>query len=156
MNFKHIASFGIASFLLLGSVSATVVNPSIAKAAPSTSIQQANKDIISSGTFLTIDRGHATRGTAKIVVKDGQRYLQFDESFKTGRGPDVQVILHRTQEVPLNVNEENYVTLAPLQSFNGSQSYAIPADLDLNEFGAVAIWCRRFNVTFGAASLTGV
>ena len=155
MKFKHVASFGIASFLLLGSVSATVMNPSITQAAPSASVQRGNKEIISSSTFVTIDRGHATRGTAKIVVKDGQRYLQFDDNFKTGRGPDVQVILHRNQEVPLNVSEENYITLAPLESFDGSQSYAIPADLDLDEFGAVAIWCRRFNVTFGAASLAG-
>ncbi|NEQ63853.1 MAG: DM13 domain-containing protein, partial [Moorea sp. SIO4A1] len=48
---------------------------------------------------------------------------------------------------------QDYVTLARLQKFSGAQRYAIPDDLNLDEFGSVAVWCRRFNITFGYASL---
>jgi hypothetical protein len=34
------------------------------------------------------------------------------------------------------------------------QNHPLPADLDLGRYASVAIWCDRFNVSFGAAGLT--
>lgn len=116
-------------------------------------VRTAKKPAAPAGAFVTVEQDHATVGTARIVEEDGQRYLEFDEAFDTAQGPDVQVVLHRSQPVPVNLEEENYITLAPLQSFSGTQRYALPADLDLSEYEAVAIWCREFNVTFGYAPL---
>ena len=155
MKFKRFASASLLSVALLGGVTAEVINPTFAQASPSFQAQLANKTIISSSDFVTVDRGHATTGSAKIISENGQRYLEFSEGFKTGSGPDVQIILHRSEVVPVNVNEQDYVILTSLQSFNGKQRYAIPADLNLNEFSSVAIWCRRFNITFGYAGLAG-
>jgi hypothetical protein len=33
----------------------------------------------------------------------------------------------------------------------GDQNYDLPADLDLNKYRAVTIWCRRFGVNFATA-----
>ena len=40
-----------------------------------------------------------------------------------------------------------------LKGNHGNQNYPIPADLRLEDFRSVAIWCDRFNVSFGAAEL---
>jgi hypothetical protein len=110
---------------------------------------------LASGSFVTTEQDHPTNGTASIVSEGGQRYLKFNSAFETAEGPDVQVVLYRGDTVPVNLQEEDYLTLAPLQSFDGAQRYAIPEGVNLSEFGAVAIWCREFNVTFGYAALEG-
>jgi hypothetical protein len=46
-----------------------------------------------------------------------------------------------------------YVDLGSLKGNRGNQNYSIPADLDLEGLSSVAIWCDRFNVSFGAAEL---
>ncbi|MGB3636711.1 MAG: DM13 domain-containing protein [Rivularia sp. (in: cyanobacteria)] len=51
--------------------------------------------------------------------------------------------------------EQNYLTLAALQRFDGAQRYEIPANFDLDDFKSVAIWWEEFNVTFGFARLQG-
>jgi hypothetical protein len=90
---------------------------------------------------------------ATIIEENGQRYLVFNEDFTTAEGPDVQVVLHRESEVPVQLQEENYMTIAPLASMNGTQRYVLPDELNLDEFKAVSIWCRQFNVSFGYAAL---
>ena len=105
------------------------------------------------GQFVTVEQDHPTTGTASIVTEDGVTYLVFDDAFTTATGPDVQVVLYTQQEVPVNLNEANYVTIAPLQSFDGGQRYLIPSEIDIEDYETVAIWCREFNVTFGYAPL---
>ena len=36
----------------------------------------------------------------------------------------------------------------------GNQKYAGPAGVDLGELRSVTIWCKRFRVLFGAATLS--
>ena len=109
--------------------------------------------VTASGTFVTVDQGHPTTGSAQIIEENGQNYLELSNSFSTATGPAVYVVLHRNSSVDARLNEQDYVTLAPLQSFNGSQRYAIPDTVDVNAFNSVAIWCQQFNVTFGYAAL---
>ncbi|MEM8808755.1 MAG: DM13 domain-containing protein [Cyanobacteria bacterium P01_G01_bin.38] len=108
---------------------------------------------LASGSFVTVDQAHATTGTARIVEENGQRYLEFDAAFDTARGPDVQVVLYTGDTVPVSIAEADYTTVADLQSFEGAQRYALPESVNLAEYGAIAIWCAEFNVTFGYASL---
>ncbi|MEM9161665.1 MAG: DM13 domain-containing protein [Cyanobacteria bacterium P01_F01_bin.4] len=108
---------------------------------------------LTSGTFVTVDQDHATTGTARIVEENGQRYLEFDAAFDTARGPDVQVVLYTGNTVPVSIAEADYTVVADLQSFEGAQRYALPESVNLDAYGAIAIWCAEFNVTFGYASL---
>jgi Electron transfer DM13 len=114
---------------------------------------------IKSGTFV---RGeHATRGGAKIVTKNGRSFLQLDSAFKTSsQGPDLVVTLHRsgnvigtTQAPNYALKSGDYVVLSRLKKFSGAQTYAIPANINIANYRSVAIWCRKFNATFGSASL---
>ena len=93
--------------------------------------------------------------------KDKKRILELDSAFKTSTtGPDLVVVLHRLPDVigstkppAYPINEGDYVILAPLQKYSGAQSYEIPKNINLEEFQSAAIWCRKFNATFGAARL---
>ena len=80
--------------------------------------------------------------------------MELDGQFKTDAGPDLVVILHRSSAPALKLKAGDYLSLAPLRATTGSQRYAIPADVKLADYNAVAIWCRQFNATFGAATLS--
>jgi hypothetical protein len=136
--------------------SAATPSPSPATASNS---PEANK-VLRSGTF--VDGEHPTRGTARIVQQGEQRLLELDQAFQTSTsGPDLVVVLHRSPNVigstvppAYPINAEDYVVIAPLKSYSGAQSYVIPATIQSDNFASAAIWCRKFNATFGAARLT--
>ena len=50
--------------------------------------------------------------------------------------------------------EHPHVELGRLKANLGNQNYAVPADADLGELRSVTIWCKRFRVSFGAATLS--
>jgi hypothetical protein len=107
-----------------------------------------------SGKFQ--DGEHPTTGNVSVVNENGKRYILFDESFKTDdNGPDLFVILHRKSKVPVyGVQQKDYVQLARLQKTKGTQRYAIPENVQLADFRSVAVWCKKFNATFGFAPLS--
>lgn len=143
------ASTALAPATVAVAPSAPIADPAAAPAPLSPVVAST----LSSGSFVNVDQAHPTRGTARIVSANGQRYLEFAPEFDTATGPDVQIIFYRGNTVPVQVREQDYVTLASLSSFSGAQRYAIPASLNLADFGAIAIWCRQFNVTFGYVAL---
>ncbi len=106
-----------------------------------------------SGTFVTVEPKHPTKGTVRVVKEGNKHFLEFDNQFSTVRGPDVTVVLHKANNVGLKLNENDYLTLAPLTNLTGTQRYEIPAGTNLSEYESVVIWCRQFNVTFGSADI---
>ena len=48
---------------------------------------------------------------------------------------------------------EDFISLGVLKGSVGAQNYEIPADVDLSLYSTVVIWCRQFNVPFGATDL---
>lgn len=94
---------------------------------------------------------HDASGSAKIVEAKGQRYLEFDAGFHSDSGPDLFVLLHR-EAVPTSYSAANYVNLGRIQTLDGAQRYAIPADVDIASIKSAVIWCQQFNVTFSYAT----
>ncbi|MGF1458317.1 MAG: DM13 domain-containing protein [Leptolyngbyaceae cyanobacterium] len=106
------------------------------------------------GQFVTVQQEKATTGNASVVTENGQTYIVFSGEFSTAMGPDVQVVLYGDDaSVPVNIEGSDYVVVGDLQSFEGGQRYLIGSDIDLDDYQAVAIWCREFDVTFGYAPL---
>ena len=134
-------------------------NDPVAKSPSPQTAQSSHLSVLRSGAF--VDGEHPTRGTVRIVKQNDQRILELDKTFSTSTsGPDLVVILHRVPDVigsttppDFPIKEGDYVLLAALKSYRGSQSYLIPANLNLDDFKSAVIWCRRFNATFGAATL---
>ncbi|MEB3280646.1 MAG: DM13 domain-containing protein [Lyngbya sp.] len=122
---------------------------------------QTSGNLVSSGTFVSGE--HETKGTARIINENGKRFLELGNDFSTfNMGPDLVVILHRSEDVigsteppAYPLNEGDYVILAPLKEFSGTQRYEIPDNINLQDYPSAGIWCRRFNATFGAARLSG-
>jgi hypothetical protein len=114
--------------------------PSVISSSPSPAAQ--------AGQFVAAE--HPTEGTAQIVTENGKRYLVLDAAFVTDAGPDLFVLLHR-EAMPQTYEAQNYLSLGMLQQTQGEQRYAIPDDVDVNDFRSAVIWCRQFNATFGYA-----
>ncbi|AFY54563.1 electron transfer protein with DM13 domain [Rivularia sp. PCC 7116] len=157
MKFNKLAGLGIASVVLFSSVGSVIANSGAAEASPAfkrnrtTRVATKANSILASGRFVKQEK--ATTGRARIVSINGKRYLEFDRTFRSGEGPDVKIILHRNSNIPLNIKEGNYITLAPIKSFRGAQRYAIPENINLADYKSVGIWCEEFNATFGYAPL---
>ena len=154
MKLKLLATLSCAtSIVLLAGLTATgITTPSASASSLSHSTLIAAKgDVLATGRFVRVDK--STSGSVKIVESNGQRYLELLSDFRTSRGPQLEVILHRNQRVPNSIRRQDYITLSPLKSLTGTQRYLIPNNVDLNDFKSVAIWCRQFNVTFGYASI---
>ncbi len=106
---------------------------------------------LSSGAFVSA--AHATSGTATIYkLDDGSRILRL-ANFSTSNGPKVHVILADHAISGNDVEDAKSVDLGDLKGNTGNQNYVIPANVNLDDVKSVAIYCERFHVNFGAASL---
>lgn len=108
--------------------------------------------IAASGDF--INRSHPTSGVATVLTDGVQRFLRF-EDFSTDNGPDLNVYLSPAPtDAPASQFDDDFIDLGDLKGNIGSQNYEIPADVDLDFYSTVVIWCVRFSVIFGAAELS--
>ncbi|MEV5962523.1 DM13 domain-containing protein [Kribbella sp. NPDC051952] len=112
--------------------------------------------ILLTGQLITHE--HETSGTVAVLrLPDGSRVLRI-ENLETSDGPDLKVWLSDAKVVDGRTgwhifDDGKYRDLGSLKGNHGNQNYAIPAGVKLDDFRSVAIWCDRFNVSFGAARL---
>jgi Electron transfer DM13 len=110
---------------------------------------------VTKGNFKGL--AHETKGLASIYqLADGKRTLRLSE-FATSNGPDVHVYLVAAPDAKDNetVTKAGFIRIGDLKVNMGDQNYDLPADVDLNKYRAVTIWCRRFGVNFATAPLMG-
>jgi hypothetical protein len=108
---------------------------------------------VAAGVFRGV--AHETKGSASIYkLPDGKQILRFS-GFQTSNGPDVQVYLVAAADAQDNetVTKAGFIRIADLKGNMGDQNYELPANVDLNKYRAVTIWCRRFGVNFATAPL---
>src|SRR5205823_3798462 len=143
-----------------------VVNRRVAEALPTAQSGSLPQPLVS-GQFYSIL--HPTAGSATIYqMGDGTHLLRLT-SFSTSNGPDVHVYMDfSTSNGPdvhvymvaaddakdvARVQQAGFVDLGVIKGNVGDQNYTLGSDLDLAKYRAVSIWCKRFNVNFGAAAL---
>lgn len=108
---------------------------------------------LSSGEFASY--AHETKGLAKVVEVGGKHFVQLSD-FSTSNGPDVHLYLVNGSDSSQDAVKKNgFLDLGTLKGNVGNQNYEIPASTDLSKYQAVSIWCARFAVAFGGASLNG-
>jgi hypothetical protein len=98
---------------------------------------------------------HETKGMASVYqLPEGKKVLRFS-GFETSNGPDVQVYLVAAPDARDNetVTRAGFIRIGDLKGNMGDQNYELPADVDLNKYRSVTIWCRRFGVNFATAPL---
>lgn len=109
--------------------------------------------LVASGQFRSLE--HATTGRAIIQeLPDGSRILRL-ESFRTSNGPDLRVYLSAgSNDADFGAEYgRDFIELGKLKGNIGSQNYALPAGVDLSRYANAVIWCKRFSVGFGVATL---
>lgn len=109
--------------------------------------------MLSSGSFQGL--AHETRGVAAIYrLAGGKRILRLAE-FETSNGPDVRVYLVAAPDAgdSETVRRGGFIDLGSMKGNRGNQNYDVPENADLDKYRSVSVWCRRFGVNFGAASL---
>jgi hypothetical protein len=131
------------------------------KANADTAGDHAYEAIGSDGDLTTLSTGsfkglaHSTSGKAILYrTKEGGFVLRL-ENFETSNGPDVRVYLVQGTDAANDavIKAGNFLDLGALKGNVGNQNYTIPADAQIERYQSVSIWCRRFNVNFGAAPL---
>ncbi len=103
-------------------------------------------EVVASGTF-TGESNHVTTGAVRVVrLADGSHAVELGSDFFHDGAPDPVV----------GFGADGYVAaskLGPLAALTGRQIYPVPAGLDVTDFNQVYIWCERFSVPLGSASL---
>ena len=99
-----------------------------------------------SGTFSGLSN-HVTKGAVEVVQTDSGWEIHLKDSFWFDGAPDPRVGFG---------NDGKFVDptdFEPLRSNTGAQVYKVPANINPEDFSEVYIWCRKFSVPLGVASI---
>ena len=108
---------------------------------------------IASGEFHQV--AHKGVGSAAIVcLANGERALRL-AGFRTYPASELEVRLIAAPDAFDNetVEKSAPISLGPLETTDGDQSYTLPYNLDLTIYRAVTIWSRKYGVNFTTAPL---
>ena len=108
--------------------------------------------LVAFGEWQGADDFHFAEGQALILETEPGVYILRLENFSVRNGPDLFVYLSHSADG----YESEAVNLGDLKATDGAFNYEIPADLDVGEFKSAIVWCKRFSVLFGHASLMTV
>jgi hypothetical protein len=136
-------------------VDATVAEapPTIGAAAPPAAVPET----VARGTLITHE--HETTGSVTLLrLPDGALVLRL-EDLVTSNGPKLKVWLTDAPVLPGRegwhvFDDGRFLDLGDLKGNMGSANYPVPAGADLTGLTSVSIWCERFSVSFGAATLS--
>lgn len=103
-----------------------------------------NATEINRGSY--VNSSEKVSGCARVFVKDNNRYLIF-ENFKATAGPDLKVYFSTS------TSNNAIVSLGDLKGTGGTFYYCIPANVDVNSYNHILIWCEDFKKLFGYAVL---
>lgn len=109
-------------------------------------------ETLANGKFQSYE--HETTGSASLIrLANGDVVVRL-APFATSNGPDVRVWLsERKADNAGGANGGKYLDLGALKGNIGNQNYQVPKSANVDEYKSVVIWCRRFSVAFGAASV---
>ncbi len=110
-------------------------------------------DLIDQGAWQ--EKGYSIKGEWQIVQRDNQKFIVFNEDFKTKKGPDLKVYLSKVGIQGLDGDRVNSssVKISPLESHKGAQEYLIPESVNLDDFKSLVIHCEAYSHLWGGADL---
>jgi Electron transfer DM13 len=104
---------------------------------------------IAAGSFRSI--AHSGTGKAAVVeLPSGERKLTLT-SFETDSGPDLRLYVSTGDPATGDLGE--FEDLGALKGNKGNQQYTLSANVDLERYSTVVVWCRAFSVAFTSAAL---
>ena len=112
-------------------------------AAPGTA--SAQEQVLASGAFSG-KSGHAASGGVRVVKTAQGVAVILERDFKFDGAPDPK----------LGFGKNGYVKstqFSVLKSNSGEQTYEIPAAIDPADYTEVWVWCEKYSVPLGVATL---
>ncbi|MEM1398017.1 MAG: DM13 domain-containing protein [Pseudomonadota bacterium] len=114
---------------------------------------EAGETVIASGTWSKVS--FKSSGQWSIVERDGKRYIELSDDFRTRNAPDLKIFLSPKAAGSLdgkNATDGSF-RVAELSSNKGGQSYELPDDLDLSAYETVIIHCEAYSKLWSVSSL---
>lgn len=99
------------------------------------------------GTFKGASRHVTTGGVSIVKTADGGAKVVLGQDFSLDGAPDPRVGLGA------NGKYDDASDLGKLTKLKGTQTYAVPAGIDVSKYNEVYIWCRKYSVPLGVATL---
>lgn len=125
---KNILAIALAGFISFAAVSA-------------------NAGSVASGTFTGASDHITTGGVEVIKNDDGSHTVVLGADFSLDGAPDPRVGFGKDGKYDLATG------MGLLKSLNGQQSFTVPAGVDPSDYNEIYIWCLKFNVPLGVASI---
>lgn len=110
-------------------------------------VVESDTQIVSSGTFTGFDALHQGSGTVNLIKTPDGYVVRFEDDFASTNGPDLYVGFGKD-----GVYQKGS-EISELKGNIGSQNYVVPAEIDLNQYDEVWVWCKAFSVPFARAEL---
>ncbi|MEM7444184.1 MAG: DM13 domain-containing protein [Pseudomonadota bacterium] len=107
---------------------------------------QAADDVLHTGQFDGAS-GHVTSGGVSVVQTDNGIEIVFADDFFFDGAPDPHVAFGANGSVDISTE------LGLLTSNTGSQTYQVPASLDVSGYNEIYVWCVQYSVPLGVAAL---
>ncbi len=105
----------------------------------------AQDQVLASGAFRG-QSGHAASGGVRVVKTETGAVVVLERDFKFDGAPDPK----------LGFGNNGYVKstqFSVLKSNSGEQTYDIPAAIDPADYTEVWVWCEKYSVPLGVATL---
>lgn len=106
----------------------------------------AQDEIIASGSFEGRS-DHETTGTVTVKQTADGVVVVLEDDFHLDGAPDPKLGFGRDGYDPATQFSE-------LESNDGRQEYTVPAEIDPRQYNEFWVWCERFSVPLGVASLS--
>ncbi len=100
-----------------------------------------------------VKKSQSIKGSWTIEKRDDGDYLVLSDDFKTRKGPDLKLMLSTLSSDDVNGKNasDNSLTIAPLASNKGSQSYKLPEGYA--DYSTLLIHCEKFSKLWGASNV---
>ncbi|MBO6785036.1 MAG: DM13 domain-containing protein [Alphaproteobacteria bacterium] len=111
-------------------------------------------EVIGTGSFRDGDPVH--RGSGRLSITrgpDAGRTVEMID-MEIVPGPNLFVYLVKEPDplFPEDVTA-GFTSLGKLKSLTGTQSYAVPDNIDPRDWGSVVVWCDTFKTAFAIATI---
>lgn len=113
--------------------------------APAAPTETIGGEIVTSGEFSGLS-DHVTSGRVTIRKDNGAHFVVLENDFSLDGAPDPT----------LGFGNGDYLIetqFSALKTKDGYQTYKLPADLDPTQFSQIYVWCEKFSVPLGVASI---
>ncbi|MEM7353301.1 MAG: DM13 domain-containing protein [Acidobacteriota bacterium] len=109
-------------------------------------VAQAESTVAASGTF-TGKSDHVTTGGVTILETGSGYVVVLEADFSLDGAPDPKIGFGN------NGKFATKTLFTPLENKTGLQVYALPKSIDPAKYNEIYIWCEKFSVPLGVASL---